>query len=102
MVGSEASQPPPGTSHSLGKLRSVAARWTMRRRGGADEVGGDDDVELEEEGAKMKLLTATLVYRVLLFRARKVERGTARWAREGGMCIWMGGWEAICSFWCER
>ena len=79
MVGSETSQPPPGTSHWLRKLRSVGARWTMRRRGwgGAEaEAGDNDDVELKEEGAKMKLLTARLVYCV--FWERKVERGIAR------------------------
>ena len=96
MVGSESSQLPPGTSHWLRKLRSVAARWTMRRRGGggAEAAAGDDEgLELEEEGAKMKLLTMRLVYCV--FWERKVERGIARWLRKGGMWIWMGDWEVI-------
>ena len=80
MVGSPTSQPPPGTSHRLGKLRSVAARWTMRRRGFGvvvvvGVVDGDEDDD-GDDGANMKLLTTRLVY--CLFWARKGERGMAR------------------------
>ena len=41
----------------------------------------------------MKLPTTRFVY--FLLRERKVERGTARWWREGGMWIWIGVWDAM-------
>ncbi len=66
MVGSVSSDDPPGTSHKFGKPRSVAARWTRRRRSGSAEAEVEVEVaggrQWEEGDEKMSEPMARVVY----------------------------------------